>query len=240
MLSFSTRNVCLRWGPNPLFEDMTLHLAEGWTGIVGPNGAGKTTFLHLAAGYLSRNGDRPKTRISCLCPQRTDDMPAELPTLISSAEAEACVWRGRLRIGEGWAERWPTLSHGERKRAQIAVALWRQSGVLLLDEPTNHIDLVARELLIEALASFRGIGVLVSHDRGLLDRFCRQCLFLDPPQVTLRPGNYTKAAAEGSTRRRACESDALCCNRTWNDWKRSRNAAPQRPPTRTRRIRNVV
>ena len=198
LLSFQHVTFAYDGAPTPLFEDMTLNLAEGWTGIVGPNGAGKTTFLHLAAGYLEpQRGIVQRPGSVVFCPQRTDDLPAELPTLISSAEAEACVWRGRLRIGEGWAERWPTLSHGERKRAQIAVALWQQSGVLLLDEPTNHIDLVARELLIEALASFRGIGVLVSHDRGLLDRFCRQCLFLDPPQVTLRPGNYTKAAAEG-------------------------------------------
>ena len=74
--------------------------------------------------------------------------------------------------------RWPTLSHGERKRAQIAVALWQQPDVLLLDEPTNHIDITAHELLIEALTSFRGIGLLVSHDRDLLDLLCQQCIFL--------------------------------------------------------------
>ena len=182
---------------SPLFEEVTVHLAEGWTGIVGANGSGKTTFLRLAAGYLkAQKGSVQRPGPIVFCPQRTDDLPEQLPLLISSDEAEACVLRGRLRIGEEWAGRWPTLSQGERKRAQIAVALWQQRGTLLLDEPTNHIDLVARELLIDALALFRGTGLLVSHDRDLLDRFCRQCLFLDPPRVTLRPGNYTKAAAD--------------------------------------------
>ena len=62
--------------------------------------------------------------------------------------------RGKLFIGDDWAERWATLSHGERKRAQIAVALWQQPEVLLIDEPTNHIDAGARALLCEALPPF--------------------------------------------------------------------------------------
>jgi ATPase subunit of ABC transporter with duplicated ATPase domains len=180
-----------------LFEDVTVHLAEGWTGIVGANGAGKTTFLRLAAGYLqAQQGTIKRFGHMVFCPQRTDDVPAQLSLLITTIEAKACVLRGRLQIGDDWVSRWPTLSHGERKRAQIAVALWQQPDVLLLDEPTNHIDLAARELLIEALTSFCGIGLLVSHDRDLLDLLCLQCIFLDPPQAIIRPGNYTKAAAE--------------------------------------------
>ncbi|HEY3378243.1 MAG TPA: ATP-binding cassette domain-containing protein [Armatimonadota bacterium] len=181
-----------------LLEDVTAHFPLGWTGIVGPNGAGKTTLLHLAAGELHpQQGTIKRPEHIVFCPQRTDDAPALLPHFIADTEAEACVLRGKLRIGDDWAERWPTLSHGERKRAQIAVALWRQPDVLLIDEPTNHIDLAARALLAEALSAFRGIGLLVSHDRDLLDLLCRQCLFIDPPQATMRPGTYTEAAAEG-------------------------------------------
>ncbi len=54
---------------------------------------------------------------------------------------------GKLQVEENWATRWPTLSHGERKRAQIGVALWQRPDVILLDEPTNHIDLIARGFL---------------------------------------------------------------------------------------------
>jgi ATPase subunit of ABC transporter with duplicated ATPase domains len=85
------------------------------------------------------------------------------------------------------------LSHGERKRAQIAVALWRRPLVLALDEPTNHIDLDARRLLARALRSFRGVGLLVSHDRELLDALCSQSLFFEPQGPVMRPGGYTKA-----------------------------------------------
>jgi len=181
----------------PLLEDVTAHFPEGWTGIVGANGAGKTTLLYLAAGELQPDQgtiDRPAHIV--FCPQRTDDAPHQLLPFLSATEAEASVLRGKLQIGEDWADRWPTLSHGERKRAQIAVALWQQPDVLLVDEPTNHIDVVARTLLAESLVHFRGIGLLVSHDRELLDLLCRQCLFIDPPQAVMRPGGYTEAAAE--------------------------------------------
>ena len=198
-MSISFQNVTFSYDSaiSSLLEDITVHLAEGWTGIVGPNGAGKTTFLQLAAGHLQvQQGTIKRSGHIVFCPQRTDDVPAQLSLLISTVEAEACVLRGKLRIGDDWVSRWPTLSHGERKRAQIAVALWQQPDVLLLDEPTNHIDITARELLIEALTSFRGIGLLVSHDRDLLDLLCQQCIFLDPPQAIIQPGNYTKAAAD--------------------------------------------
>ena len=181
----------------PLLEDITAHFPEGWTGIVGANGAGKTTVLHLAAGDLRpEQGTIRRSGHIVFCPQRTDNAPLQLFQFISATSSEASVLRGKLQIGDDWADRWPTLSHGERKRAQIAVALWQQPDVLLIDEPTNHIDIAARTLLAEALIGFRGVGLLVSHDRELLDLLCRQCLFLDPPQAVMRPGGYTEAAAE--------------------------------------------
>ena len=181
----------------PLLEDVCAHFPEGWTGIVGANGAGKTTVLHLAAGELQpEQGTIRRSGYIAFCPQRTDDPPPQLSRFLSATEAEAAVLRGKLHIGDDWAHRWPTLSHGERKRAQIAVALWQKPDVLLIDEPTNHIDIDARTLLAAALGAFRGIGLLVSHDRELLDHLCRQCLFLDPPRAIVRPGGYTKAAAE--------------------------------------------
>lgn len=94
-----------------------------------------------------------------------------------------------------------TLSFGERKRAQLGVALWREPTVLAVDEPTNHIDAEARAHLLRALQAFRGVGLLVSHDRMLLDTLCTHCLFLDPPDATLRPGGYSEAARHGSQER---------------------------------------
>jgi len=179
----------------PVFDGLAVSFGPGWTGIIGPNGSGKSTLLRLACGELqpTRGQVRGSGEV-VYCPQRTDDPPTSWHDFLTSDDAPACSLRGRLGIVPEWAQRWDTLSHGERKRPQIGVALWHQPGVLALDEPTNHIDVDARRLLAGALKSFRGIGLLVSHDRDLLDELCGQCLLLRGGQATMRPGGYTRAA----------------------------------------------
>jgi macrolide transport system ATP-binding/permease protein len=61
-------------------------------------------------------------------------------------------------VQDDYLQRLSTLSHGERKRTQIAVALWQEPEVLAVDEPSNHIDAAARDLLIERLAEYPGVG----------------------------------------------------------------------------------
>jgi len=177
----------------PLISDLSTHFTQGWTGVVGANGAGKSTILKLATGKVAAQRGRVLSpELAIYCQQRTDHAPEQLDDLIQAIDGEAFRIKGRLGIEDDWLERWATLSHGERKRAQIAVALWQKPQVLAVDEPTNHLDVEAQDLLFEALASFHGVGMLVSHDRKLLDDLCHQCLFVDPPDAVLRPGNYTQ------------------------------------------------
>jgi ATPase subunit of ABC transporter with duplicated ATPase domains len=178
-----------------LFSDLTVQFPPGWTGIVGPNGAGKTTLLKVVTGELTpQTGAVTRRGLALYVAQRTDDAPEQFEDFIWAPDAT--VLKARLRVAEDWPERWSTLSHGERKRAQIAVALWREPAVLALDEPSNHIDADARRLLLEALQEFAGVGLLVSHDRALLDELCGHCLMLDPPTAVLRPGGVTEAMAQ--------------------------------------------
>ena len=175
-----------------LIEDANVHFGQGWTGIVGPNGAGKTTLLQLATGALEPSkGDIAHLASGIYAVQRTDFPPEGWEDFAEANDGRAIVLRGQLGIKEGWFQRWNTLSHGERKRCQIAVVLWHDPEVLALDEPTNHIDFKARAMLIDALKGFRGVGLLVSHDRELLDSLCLQCLFIHPPRAILRPGGVT-------------------------------------------------
>ena len=179
---------------SPLLEDVDAYFAEGeWTGVVGANGSGKTTLLRLAAGELEPSTGRVSGfGRACYVVQRTDTPPDDFDDFLYAGDAVAESWRRRLGVHPDWAGRWDTLSHGERKRAQIAAALWREPDVLALDEPTNHLDATARDLLLEALRDFGGAGFVVSHDRAFLDALCSQCLFLFPPRATLRPGGVTQ------------------------------------------------
>ncbi len=178
-----------------LFTDLTVQFSTGWTGVVGPNGAGKTTLLRVVVGESEPlSGSVQRQGLALYVAQRTDDPPEYFEDFIWAPDAT--VLKARLRVGEDWPDRWSTLSHGERKRAQIAVALWREPAVLALDEPSNHIDAEARRLLMEALHDFGGIGLLVSHDRTLLDDLCGHCLMLDPPDAVLRRGGVTEAMGQ--------------------------------------------
>ena len=155
----------------PLLGGVTAHFPEGaWTGIVGANGAGKTTLLKLAAGELAPTGGRIRQIGSAqYAVQRTDAAPDEWLAFMDSWDPPAIDARALLGVEPEWTDRWDTLRHGERKRAQIAAALWRRPDVLALDEPTNHLDARAKGVLLAALKSFRGVGLLVSHDRDFLE-----------------------------------------------------------------------
>ena len=194
MLEFQSVTFAYDTAAAPVVDDLTVTFPTSWSGVIGANGSGKTTLLRLAAGTLTpTRGQVRTTQRAIICPQHTDDSPDDLRALIESTDADACRLRGELQLKNDWLTRWSTLSHGERKRAQLATALWQAPDALLIDEPTNHIDRPGREMLSLALRAFRGVGLLVSHDRELLDALCVQCLLIEPPHAIVRPGGYTQA-----------------------------------------------
>lgn len=196
-LSFDRIAFAFDEAPEELFKDLTIAFPAGWTGIVGANGAGKTTLLRLATGLLVPTSGRIHRKgTSLYCPQRTDFPPRDFEQLLADSSGEACRIRGILGVNADWAGRWETLSHGERKRAQIACMLHQEPLILAIDEPTNHLDADARAMLLAALFEFRGVGLLVSHDRELLDALCSRCVFVSPGKAVLRPGNYSEGAIQ--------------------------------------------
>jgi ATPase subunit of ABC transporter with duplicated ATPase domains len=165
---------------DPVFDGLSLVFGEGWTALAGPNGSGKSTLMKLACGLLAPcGGSLSGETLAVYCPQRTDSPPGDLAELFCSPEARTGRILSLLEVEADWPWRWDTLSHGERKRAQIAAALCADPPVLAVDEPANHLDRRGRELLAAGLRQHRGIGVLVSHDRGLLEGVCSRTVFLD-------------------------------------------------------------
>ena len=108
---------------------------------------------------------------------------------------DGSAWRIRseLRLDPADLERWVSLSPGERRRWQIGAALAREPRILLLDEPTNHLDGEGRSLVVAALERFRGAGILVSHDRAVLETITTRTARLHRGQLTLTGGDYGEA-----------------------------------------------
>jgi ATPase subunit of ABC transporter with duplicated ATPase domains len=178
----------------PVLENISAEFHGGWTGVTGDNGAGKTPFLRLAAGLLDPRGGAVLGAGGLYCPQRTDSIPDLWEDFFSSPDSGRLM--SLLGIEGDWPYRWETLSHGERKRLQLGIALWREPELLACDEPANHLDRDAKALVANALASYPGTGLLVSHDRALLDRLCGSCLFLRQGKAVLRPGGISRGLAE--------------------------------------------
>ncbi len=166
----------------PLFSGLSVTFSPGWTALAGVNGSGKSTLLSLALGRLAPDsgtvagGDRGVK--AAYLGQEMESPPDFFrdPELTSGQEALAAI--ARLGIGDDWPWRWESLSGGERRRSLIADALLKKPDLLVLDEPTNHIDSAALDTLSSALSTFRGIGILVSHNVAFLDSLCERTVIL--------------------------------------------------------------
>ncbi len=183
-----------------VLSEASLHLTPGWAGLVGANGIGKSTLLRLLAGDLMPASGEihvdPRNARRTLCPQGVEAFSRDIEDLAGRWDGDAQRLRGRLHLDPDQVARWPTLSPGERKRWQIGAALAADPDILLLDEPSNHLDAEGRDLLIAALDDFRGIGVVVSHDRELLDRLTNETVRLCDGRLQAWSGSYSLAREE--------------------------------------------
>ena len=192
----------------PLFDSVSFQLQQGWTGLVGSNGSGKTTLLKLLCGILQPDsGNINSQGVAYYCEQRTDFIPSGFKTFLQASDKDAFRLKKALDIRNDWLNLWQKLSHGERKRCQIASALYLNPFILAIDEPSNHLDRASKKVLFNALKKFHGIGILVSHDRELLDDLCSHTLFLYEKGIDMRRSNYSTAFGEIEKEKSAQQHD---------------------------------
>lgn len=183
-----------------IISKVSLSLGPGWHGLVGENGSGKTTLLKLVLAELIPTSGRvildPGDAVVRSCPQIVERLDATVEHFAESWEGSDAALRARLGLDGTDLSRWAELSPGERRRWQLAAVLATRPDVLCVDEPTNHLDEEASTLLVAELARFRGVGLIVSHDRSLLDELSTSTIRIDRGAVRQWTGSYTTARQE--------------------------------------------
>ncbi len=180
------------------------------------------------------------------CPQ--EDGPIE-PIVRDFASCllgeEDWRWQERLALHSEELERWSSLSAGERRRWRLGAALASPAQTLLLDEPSNHLDASGRALLIAAMREWRGTGLVVSHDRELLEAVCRSTVELRRGGARCSPGPYSAAraawAAEEQARREAADrasEQARRARRALGEARRT-SASAERERSAGRRMKTI-
>ncbi len=162
-----------------LFSHVSLSFSEGWTVIAGANGAGKSTLMAIAAGSIIPDSGRVRrSGEAILCQQVFRGLEPEDWSDIYSGDNHVGRLKSTLAITDEMIERGHGLSGGEKKRLQLLAALSHSPGILILDEPTNHLDSYSRQLMIETLREFSGIGIVISHDRAFASALSSRTILL--------------------------------------------------------------
>jgi ATP-binding cassette ChvD family protein len=207
------QNVAKGFGDNLLMENVSFALPPGGiVGVIGPNGAGKTTLFRLITGQEQpdagaiRIGDTVK--LACV-DQSRDSLAPDKAVWEVIADGADVIELGKVQLksrayaarfnfsGSDQQKKVGMLSGGERNRVHLARMLKSGANVLLLDEPTNDLDVNTLRALEEALESFAGCAVVISHDRWFLDRIATHILaFEGDSNVTWFEGNYSDYEAD--------------------------------------------
>ncbi len=205
------------YGDRLLFENLEFNLPPGGiVGIIGPNGAGKTTLFRMITGQETPDDGElrigPTVQLAYV-DQSRDSLDDSKTVWEEVSDGQDIITVGNFQMqsrayvshfnfrGPDQQKRVGDLSGGERNRVHLAKLLRSGGNVLLLDEPTNDLDVETLRALEEALLTFPGCAVVISHDRWFLDRIATHILaFEGDSKVTWFEGNYEDYEADRKRR----------------------------------------
>ncbi len=211
------------FGDNLLMDEVSFMLPRGGiVGVIGPNGAGKTTLFRMILGQEKPDAGElmiGETVVLSYVDQSRDGLSGDRTVWEEVSDGgKDLIQVGRRETNSrayaaGFGFRGPDqqkrvkdLSGGERNRLHLATLLKSGGNLLLLDEPTNDLDVDTLRALEEALLSFAGCAVVISHDRWFLDRIATHMLaFEGDSRVVWFEGNYQDYEAD---RKRRLGADA--------------------------------
>jgi len=211
------------FGERLLFDNLNFNLpAGGIVGVIGPNGAGKTTMFRMLTGQEQADAGEirigPSVQLAYVDQSRQslDDSKTVWQEIsgglelikVGNYETSSRGYVGRFNFrGVQQQQLIGDLSGGERNRVHLAKVLKTGGNVLMLDEPTNDLDIETLRALEEALLSFPGCAIVISHDRWFLDRIATHILaFEGNSEVVWFEGNYAEYV-EDLKRRKGDDAD---------------------------------
>ncbi|PLX31347.1 MAG: thiamine ABC transporter substrate-binding protein, partial [Clostridiales bacterium] len=170
-------------------------------GIIGPNGIGKTTLFKILLGRIAPDTGEIKLghnvhfgyydqELEGLCEENDifDEIASQNPHLTNT---EIRTLLGSfLFFGDDVFKKIDTLSGGEKSRISLLKLMQSKSNMLLLDEPTNHLDIPSKEALEDALSSYEGTFLTISHDRYFLNSVCDLIFDMSEDKMETYLGNY--------------------------------------------------
>jgi energy-dependent translational throttle protein EttA len=212
------------FGERLLFENLNFKLpAGGIVGVIGPNGAGKTTLFRLITGQEKPDSGEvrvgPSVQLAYVDQSRQSlndantvwqEISGGLDMIrVGNYETSSRGYVGRFNFrGTQQQQLIGELSGGERNRVHLAKVLKSGGNLVLLDEPTNDLDVETLRALEEALLSFPGCAVVISHDRWFLDRIATHILaFEGDSEVVWFEGNHAEYV-EDLKRRKGDDADS--------------------------------
>jgi len=205
-LVIEAKGIAKSYGDKLLYDNLTFRLPpNGIVGVIGPNGAGKTTMFRMITGQEKPDagtfkvGDTVKLGYVDQNRHLADEknvweaISDGLDVVkLGKLEMPSRAYVGRFNFaGQDQQKLVKNLSGGERNRVHLAKMLKEGANVLLLDEPTNDLDVHTLRALEEAIQTFPGCAVVISHDRWFLDRIATHILaFEGDSKVVWFEGNY--------------------------------------------------
>jgi ATP-binding cassette ChvD family protein len=203
------KHVNKAFGNRVLFEDLNISIPKNAVvGIIGPNGVGKSTMFRIIMGQEQPDSGEvavgETVQLSYVDQSHSDLQNVNKTVYDVISEGQDMITVGKASVnsrayiskfnfsGDAQQKKLGVLSGGERNRVHLAITLREGGNVLLLDEPTNDIDINTLRALEDALESFAGCILVISHDRWFIDRLATHIIaFEDNAEVVFFEGNYS-------------------------------------------------